>query len=77
MSDPNDSDQIYGLTVNMVKEVYDRNNWTEGVEYYYQCISFPDGLTELFENKEIFLIVPIGVSSVRMSLGVQFAQVFF
>lgn len=73
--DPNNSSLIYGIEINLLKNVYERVNWTEGQEYYYQCMSWPNDWDNILNNNEALWYPSITINSENLDSGFIFSQV--
>lgn len=72
---PSDSSEIYGIQVNMIKKIYNRLEWTEGTNYYYQCMSWGNGWENVYNNSDALWFPATTTTYERLNSGRVWAQV--
>ena len=77
IDEPNDSDEIYGIEINLLKKIYDQVGWVEGEDFYYQCVSWGDGWSSIDQDQNALWFPATTTNYERLSLGRVFAQVPF
>lgn len=75
LDDPYNSSLIYGIEINLIKKVYTNLNWTEGEEYYFECMTWSQGWDRLYNYEDALWFPSLTCNSERMGNGMKFAQV--
>ena len=78
LTDPLNSSLFTGIEIDITRDAFSRVNWTEGVDYYFNCTTFDD-ITDIladttFRPNAIGSVCGISISTYYMLMGYKFSQ---